>query len=682
VYLNATAFENAVASGVWAYEKAEDVFVAVKDDSVFNTVITVQNYIDMLNSNNNSGTPYTVDNVLNSETREFVAPAKRYIIEGGNAVCVGDSTTFTHVAVSTKVTSLDRKFIDVYEAFDTIEKHYAPAWNRAESGALYSYDELTDTYTEVSYDANGVATGLVYGETYYKAVNDFTNYSTIMNLDLGALLAGGAIDIASLLGDLKSVELDLSLAIDLKLSDVINWTEQMTKFVSTELYDYFEFILASTDWDNANFSANIGLTLDIKAKLNVQNLLGLITGGGDIMDALKGLEAYIKIGYNTNYHNENSAIELWVNIDNDGKLNLYLNLEDMDEIVGMGDFFTKVKFEGLDLGGLLGGGEAEASAETLGTELSVETNNVSTGLLPENVFDIINIILGQVLFGHDIIAVGLNDKLLVDLVKMLAPDFEGADYLPLLNVTEGADTSGVVINIGGGAPSIGVNLGFVVGYESYAEASEYANYDGVKFSLVDDKYVVDAAGTHVMVSSDKYALVDYANPVWTGDRYELNADGVTFTKVFSAYSEAEVGYTGTRYSLINGQYVIDADGTLKKNANTFTLNGAGEGGFVKLNAEDLAVERLTRYAAIGTDGERYLPVDGYKKLSGKGVASSRETYDVTTAGDYLLIGDFSLGISIYGLGIFANGEHLSTAQADGSQIDKDGKNVVDYADIT
>ena len=683
VYLNATAFENAVASGVWAYEKAEDVFMAVKDDSVFNTVITVQNYIDMLNSNNNSGTPYTVDNVLNSETREFVEPAKRYIIEGGNAVCVGDSTTFTHVAVSTKVTSLDRKFIDVYKAFADIEKYYAPAWNRAESGALYSYDELTDTYTEVSYDANGVATGLVHGETYYKAVNDFTNYSTIMNLDLGALLAGGEIDIASLLGDLKSIELDLSLAIDLKLSDVINWTEQMTKFVSTELYDYFEFILASADWDNANFSANIGLTLDIKAKLNIQNLLGLITGGGNIMDALKGLEAYIKIGYNTNYHNENAAIELWVNIDNDGKLNLYLNLEDMDKIVGMGDFFTKVKFEGLDLGGLLGGGgEAEASAETLGTELSVETNNVSTGLLPENIFDIINIILGQVLFGHDIIAVGLNDKLLVDLVKMLAPDFEGADYLPMLNVTEGADTSGVVINIGGGAPSIGVNLGFVVGYESYAEASEYANYDGVKFSLVDDKYVVDAAGTHVMVSSDKYALVDYANPVWTGDRYELNADGVTFTKVFSAYSEAEVGYTGTRYSLVNGQYVIDADGSLKKNANTFTLNGAGEGGFVKLNAEDLAVERLTRYAAIGTDGGRYLPVDGYKKLSGKGVASSRETYDVTTAGDYLLIGDFSFGISIYGLGIFANGEHLSNAQADGSQIDKDGKNVVDYADIT
>ncbi|MBO5655028.1 MAG: hypothetical protein J6S32_03235, partial [Clostridia bacterium] len=327
--------------------------------------------------------------------------------------------------------------------------------------------------------------------------------------------------------------------------------------------------------------------------------------------------------------------------------------------------------------------EALTSADTLALDtLGVESGDSNTGIIPEDIFGIVEMVLGQVLFGHDIIAVGLKYNLLVDLVGMLAENFDGADYLPKLEITEGADTSGLVINLGGGSPSIGVNLGFVVGYESYEEVGKYA-YDGVKFSLEDEEYVVDANGTHIMVSSDKYALVEYANSVWTGDRYVLNADGTTFEKVFSEFEVAEAGFTGQRYALRNGQYIADENGDLKKNANSFTLNADGKGGFVQLTAEDLAVARVERYAANGTDGNRYLPVDTYEKLSGNKVATDRATYDVTTAGDYLLIGDLSLNFNMYDLGVYTNNDTLKVAQTEnGEYVDVDGKKIVDYADIT
>ena len=694
-----TEFNNAVSEGILVYTRADARLAQVNEDSVFNIVISRQHYIDMLNCWNITGVDYVDSNIIVKGTMEFVEPARRYNIVDGKAVKATDPANFTHIEISTKSTSIYSRYISVYKDYEVINKYYVPAWDKDESGSLYvftgteeapKYADLSDArFQAVTFDAEGVATGIEYGKAYYKVVDDFTDYSTIMSVDLGALISGGGIDVMKLLGELGTVELDMSLSVDLRLSDVINWTEQMTSFLSTELYDYFAFMLASTDWDNGNFGANIGLVIDVKAMVNVQNLLDYVMNGGELIDAIKGIEIYLNVTCTTNYFNENATVEIWMNVDNDGKLNLYMNLEELDKVVGLGNFFNKVKFEGIDLSALLGavGGEAQTTADTLGLEtLGVEGAESETGIIPADLFGIVEMVLGQVLFGHDIIAIGLKDHLLVDLVSMIAEDFDGAEYLPKLEITDDASTSGLVINLGGGAPSIGVNLGFVVGYESYAEVSKYPEYTGVKFNKVSEdseEYVVAENGTHIMVSSDKYALIEYANNVWTGDRYVLNADGTTFTQVFSEFEVAEDGFTGQRYALKNGQYIADENGTLKKNANTFTANAEGKGGFVMLTAEDLAVEKLTRYAAFGTDGNRYLPVDTYEKLAEKRVATDRATYDITTTGDYLLIGDLSLSFNVYDLGIYTNNDTLKIAQNDnGDYLDVDGKEIVDYADIT
>ncbi|MBO7325950.1 MAG: hypothetical protein J6U74_00360, partial [Clostridia bacterium] len=689
-------FANAVASGILVYTRSDARLAQVNNDSVFNVVISREHYIDMLNCWNITEAEYIDSNIIVSGTMEFVEPARRYNIVDGVAVVAENPAEFTHIEISPKASSIFSRYISVYRDYPVITKYYVPAWDKDESGALYVYtgageapkyaDLESGDFQEVTYDANGVITARDTTKAYYKVVDDFTDYNTIMSVDLSALLSGGDLDIMALLGDLETVELDMSMSVDLKLSDVINWTEQMSSFLSTELYNYFEFILASTDWDNGNFGANIGLVVDMKAFVNVQNILDYAINGGELIDAIKGLELYLNVTCTTNYFNEDATIEIWMNVDGDGKLNLYMNLEELNNVVGLGEFFSKVKFEGLDLAPLLDSvmSEAEASADTVvGLDtLGIESGDSSTGIIPEDIFGIVEMVLGQVLFGHDIIAIGLKETILVDLVGTLAENFNGAEYLPKLEITEGADTSGLVINLGGGAPSIGVNLGFVVGYESYAELGEYA-YDGVKFSFNGEEYVVDSNGTHIMVSSDKYALIEYANSAWTGDRYSLNADGTTFTKTFSEFAVAEVGYTGQRYALRNGQYIADENGNLKKNANTFSFNADGKGAFVQLTASDLAVARVERYAAFGSDGNRYLPVNTYEKLSGIKVEASRNTYDVVTAGDYLLIGDLSLNMNVYDFGIYTNNDSLKASQTvEGEYLDVDGKKIVDYADIT
>ncbi|MCQ2602935.1 MAG: hypothetical protein MJ193_03285, partial [Clostridia bacterium] len=98
---------------------------------------------------------------------------------------------------------------ELFNADDTTK------WDVAVSGNLYKYvganppaylTETTDC-TEITDNANIVNDGA----TYYSAINDFTNYTPIMSLNLSDLLSGGSLDIGALLGDLKSAEVDLSL---------------------------------------------------------------------------------------------------------------------------------------------------------------------------------------------------------------------------------------------------------------------------------------------------------------------------------------------------------------------------------------------------------------------------------------------------------------------------------------
>ena len=45
---------------------------------------------------------------------------------------------------------------------------------------------------------------------------------------------------------------------------------------------------------------------------------------------------------------------------------------------------------------------------------------VNTGMIPANIWSVLNVVLGRLLIANDFITVGLNETLIADLIGMLA----------------------------------------------------------------------------------------------------------------------------------------------------------------------------------------------------------------------------------------------------------------------
>lgn len=47
-------------------------------------------------------------------------------------------------------------------------------------------------------------------------------------------------------------------------------------------------------------------------------------------------------------------------------------------------------------------------------------DDVNTGMIPANIWSILNVVLGRLLIANDFITVGLNETLIADFIGMLA----------------------------------------------------------------------------------------------------------------------------------------------------------------------------------------------------------------------------------------------------------------------
>ena len=123
---------------------------------------------------------------------------------------------------------------------------------------------------------------------------------------------------------------------------------------------------------------------------------------------------------------------MWVEVDDALNANIYLDTTDLGKLLGIedaayGQFFGKLKLEGLlNIGDLLasaggaGAGEAIAAADT-GLIIDIKENN--TGLLTEDIWGIMDLLLGQALLAGDMLSVGLNEAILSGLIGALMPEF-------------------------------------------------------------------------------------------------------------------------------------------------------------------------------------------------------------------------------------------------------------------
>lgn len=553
------------------------------------------------------------------------------------------------------------------------------------------------------------------GNGTYVQKNALYDYTTLLDLDLGQIISFKDGELVAdtenildvLIGalensGLETVQIGGSLSIDLAFSDIINWTRQMTELMKIEeTGDTFALALASLALNSAEFVSSIGTTISFAVQVNIGALMpmlpGLVSGetSVDINTLLAGAQIYLKISYNTNFHGEAiknaKPLEVWVEVDDALNANIYLDTTGLGAVLGIedaayGQFFGKLKLEGLlNIGDLLasaggaGAGEAIAAADT---GLIIDIKEANTGLLTEDIWGIMNLLLGQALLAGDMLSVGLNEAILSGLIGALMPEFpeDQLQYLPTFKITSGSDTSGVNILVGGG-PSVQIQLAFNGGYDDFVSVDEAVKYlNGITvdgnpvYSTVYGIASEEALRTYLtgiktndgnlVLSTKKYGLViaTATEEAWLGDRYELTGFDAEGNPVFS---EEPLLYE-------------------KSYGNAFSTDSKGTSGVKYLQIDEGIKTELAKYTYESADSSltyeagRYMLVSTYERVTGKTYSGTVYYFNESAVvGKYLKLGDLTLAIELGDLSLGFNREFSDglTEEEKGGYTDllKDGK---------
>ena len=544
------------------------------------------------------------------------------------------------------------------------------------------------------------------GNGAYVVKNVFNDYTTLLDLDLGQIISFKDGELVAdtenildvLIGalensGLETVQIGGSLSIDLAFSDIINWTRQMTELMKVEgTGDTFALALASLALNSAEFVSSIGTTISLAVQVNIGALMPMLPGlvsGETSVDTntllpalLAGAQIYLKISYNTNFHGEDikdaKPLEVWVEVDDALNANIYLDTTGLGAVLGIenidayGQFFRQLKLEGLlNIGDLLasaggaGAGEAIAAADT---GLIIDIGKANTGLLTEDIWGIMNLLLGQALFAGDMLSVGLNEAILSGLIGALMPEFpeDQLQYLPTFKITSGSDTSGVNILVGGG-PSVQIQLAFNGGYDDFVSVEEAVDYlNGITVDgnpvystvygiasedlgtyLAGIETYKDENGEKLVLSTKEHGLViaTATEEAWLGDRYDLtgfDAEGnpvfklVDYTDPYaSAFStDSKDTTSGVKYLLLTEEIMTEK---IKAKLDAYTYESADS----KLTYE------------VGD----YMLVSTYERVTGETYSGAVYYFNESkVVGKYLKLGDLTLAIELGDLSLGFNRE--------------------------
>lgn len=530
----------------------------------------------------------------------------------------------------------------------------------------------------------------------HKQTTVFTDYKTLLALDLEDLIAGiggsdESTDTTSAILDmlvgglqdagLETVEIGGTLSLDLTFRDAINWTRQMSRLMKTDSSadTYFEMLLASLAMNSAEFVSAIGLDIKLALQIRLDGLIAMLPdllGGGEIDTAallgaiLGGASIYLEIAVDTNFFGERiedaQPIKIWLLVDENLGADIYLDTTGLGKVIGsvgdgMTDFFGKLKLEGmLNLGellsGIAGGSGASEAVTAADSSFVIDIGDATTGLIPEDIWGVLNLLVGQVLFAGDMISVGITENLLAGLIKALVPEFpeEDLELLPTFTVTSGADTSGVNLLFGDGSLALQVQLGVRGGFDDYAPLDEVVEVieqlGSASVYGIDDisAYlggITLNSESEVVISTEDYALAVYASPeeAWLGDRYTLsgfNAEGhPEFTLVQDAYA---------------GAFTQSDDGLYGILTEDLTSYQGVTGG------------QVTEGTYVTYEEGTYMLVSRIEKLTRETYSGARYSFDEdAVTGEYIKLGDVTIALELGDLGLTLNEEFSAPLDDEG-----------------
>ena len=534
----------------------------------------------------------------------------------------------------------------------------------------------------------------------HKQTTVFTDYKTLLALDLEDLIAGiggsdESTDTTSAILDmlvgglqdagLETVEIGGTLSLDLTFRDAINWTRQMSRLMKTDSSadTYFEMLLASLAMNSAEFVSAIGLDIKLALQIRLDGLIAMLPdllGGGEIDTAallgaiLGGANIYLEIAIDTNFFGDKiedaQPIKIWLLVDENLGADIYLDTTGLGEVIGsvgdgMTDFFGKLKLEGmLNLGellsGITGGSGASEAVTAADSSFVIDIGDATTGLIPEDIWGVLNLLVGQALFAGDMISVGITENLLAGLIEALVPEFpeEDLELLPTFTVTSGADTSGVNLLFGDGSLALQVQLGIRGGFDDFATVKEV--YDALKGVGADTVYGINDGNLNEFIGTVRVTATETDD----GTTYAEGDNVVLSTKDYAlaAFASPEEIWLGTRYemSVANGELVFTAISYKDSYVTSGAFTQSATGAYVLVNAED----DLSSYEGEGSKvnyTDKFMPLANYLKLTGKTAdeveTSRRYSLDASKiVGEYVKLGDVTIALELGDLGVTLNEE--------------------------
>lgn len=593
---------------------------------------------------------------------------------------------------------------------------YAKLYVSAEDASTATDEGLFDAETiagseNVQYvlDANGA----------HKQTTVFTDYKTLLSLNIDKLIEqlgnkDESTDTTSAILDmlvgglqdagLETVEIGGTLSLDLTFRDAINWTRQMSRLMKTDSSadTYFEMLLASLAMNSAEFVSAIGLDIKLALQIRLGGLIAmlpdLLGGGGKIDTAallgaiLGGASIYLEIAIDTNFFGDKivgaQPIQIWLLVDENLGADVYIYAPDLGRVIGsavynegsdeavLGDLFANgLKLEGmLNLGellsGITGGSGASEAVTAADGSFIIDIDDATTGLIPEDIWGVLNLLVGQVLFAGDMISVGITENLLAGLIKALVPEFpeEDLELLPTFTVTSGADTSGVNLLFGDGSLALQVQLGVRGGFDDYAPLDEVVEVIEQLGSA--SVYGIDDISAYlggitlnseskVVISTEDYALAVYASPeeAWLGDRYTLSGFDATGHPVFApvnkddAYPNTDDAHANAFKKSENGLYgIITADLIPKDGLESYQGVTGGQ---------------VTEGTYVTYEEGTYMLVSRIEKLTGKAYTGTRYSFDEdAVTGEYVRLGDVNIALELGDLGVTLNEEFSEPVPTD------------------
>lgn len=582
---------------------------------------------------------------------------------------------------------------------------YAKLYVSAEDASTATDEGLFDAETiagseNVQYvlDANGA----------HKQTTVFTDYKTLLSLNIDKLIEqlgnkDESTDTTSAILDmlvgglqdagLETVEIGGTLSLDLTFRDAINWTRQMSRLMETDSSTdtYFEMLLASLAMNSAEFVSAIGLDIKLALQIRLDGLIAMLPDllSNDEIDTaallgaiLGGASIYLEIAIDTNFFGERiegaQPIKIWLLVDENLGADVYIYAPDLGRVIGsavynegsdeavLGDLFADgLKLEGmLNLGellsGITGGSGASEAVTAADSSFVIDIGDATTGLIPEDIWGVLNLLVGQALFAGDMISVGITENLLAGLIEALVPEFpeEDLELLPTFTVTSGADTSGVNLLFGDGSLALQVQLGIRGGFDDFATVKEV--YDALKGVGADTVYGINDGNLNEFIGTVRVTATETDD----GTTYAEGDNVVLSTKDYAlaAFASPEEIWLGTRYemSVANGELVFTAISYKDSYVTSGAFTQSATGAYVLVNAED----DLSSYEGEGSKvnyTDKFMPLANYLKLTGKTAdeveTSRRYSLDASKiVGEYVKLGDVTIALELGDLGVTLNEE--------------------------